>query len=111
VLLVDDVLALQQRMGSRLLGVVINSVPEDGLEAVRSKFTPYLEGKGVRIYGALPQQQALMSLSVSEMAETLNARLLTGAATAEGLAENLTVGAMSVEAAMPYFRRTPLPSR
>jgi hypothetical protein len=48
VLLVDDVLALQQRMGSRLLGVVINSVPEDGLEAVRSKFIPYLEGKGVR---------------------------------------------------------------
>jgi len=106
VMLIDDALALKQRMGKHLLGIVINSVPAEVGDSVRGKITSYLEGQGIRVYGVLPHQQALMSLSVGELIEVLAAKKLTPTVSDDGLVENLSVGAMSVEAAMPHFRRT-----
>ncbi len=107
--LVDDALALRERVGTAgkdtLLGVVINSVPAEAMAAVREKITPYLERQGVAVLGTLPQQQALMSLTVEELRETLNAHVLVPGK-GDGLIETISVGAMSVESAMSHFRRT-----
>ncbi len=104
--LLDDVLALKHRMGSHLLGVVINGVPADALDQVKGKASQYLEKNGIKVYGVLPHQQQLMSISVGELRSILNAKVLTTTSLDEALAENLSVGAMSVEAALPRFRRT-----
>jgi BioD-like phosphotransacetylase family protein len=104
-MLVDDALALKSRMGDRLLGIVVNSVPDDQLEAVRGKVSAFLEGKGVRVYGVLPSDPRLMSISVSELTAVLEAKKLTPEVSDDGLIETLSVGAMSVEAATQHFRR------
>lgn len=105
-MLIDDVLALQFRMAKNLLGVVINSVPADALDQVKGRVSAYLERRGVRIYGTLPHHPALMSISVGELVEVLGAKVISGKGPSDALIENLSVGAMSVESALPHFRRT-----
>jgi BioD-like phosphotransacetylase family protein len=105
-MLIDDILALQFRMKERLLGVVINSVPVEMMEQTRGQVVPYLQKHGIKVYGVLPHQQELMAISVGELMQTLSAKVLTGANRIDALVENLSVGAMSVESALPRFRRT-----
>jgi uncharacterized protein len=104
VMLVDDVLALRHRMGNHLIGVVINSVPEDVVDQVKNKIAPFLEQKGIKVFGVLPHEHMLMSISVSELVQLLGAKVLTGTP-GDGLIENLSIGAMTVEMALSHFRR------
>jgi BioD-like phosphotransacetylase family protein len=105
-MLIDDLLAMQNRIGKdRLIGTVINNVPLDAMPEVKSRVIPYLEKHGIRVYGALPHHQSLMSISVGELIQTLNPQVLTGANQVNALIENLSVGAMSAESALPRFRR------
>lgn len=103
--LVDDVLALKARIGERMLGVVINAVSTDAFELVKNKVAPFLENRGIKVYGVLPHQPSLTSISVSELITITHARVLTANAHLDKQVENLSVGAMSVEAALPRFRR------
>jgi BioD-like phosphotransacetylase family protein len=105
VMLVDDVLALRHRMGDHLVGVVINSVPEDVMDQVKNKIAPFLEHKGIKVFGVLPHEHLLMSISVSELVQLLGAKVLTGTP-GDGLIENVSIGAMTVEAALSHFRRS-----
>ncbi|MBX3063943.1 MAG: phosphotransacetylase family protein [Anaerolineae bacterium] len=104
-MLLDDVLALSTRLGKRLLGVVINSVPTEAMDRIRSQVVPYLEKRGIKVYGVLPLEQALMSLTVGELKQVLHADSLTGDSHMDALVETLSVGAMSGEQALPRFRR------
>jgi uncharacterized protein len=104
--LIDDILALKVRLGDRLLGVVINSVPAEAMTMVKEQVWDYLERTGIKVYGVLPQNPSLMALTVGELTSVLNAKTLNKSANPDALIENLSVGAMSVEAAMPHFRRT-----
>lgn len=103
--LVDDILSLKVRMGARVLGVVINAVPLDALDTVKNKVVPFLEKQGITVYGVLPHTQSLMSISVGELVSITGASVLTANANPGKMVENLSVGAMSVEAALPRFRR------
>lgn len=101
----DDALAAQKRLGDRLIGVVINAVPREDLNYIRDRAVPFLEKQGIKVYGVLPYDPYLRALSVGEVIDQLKAKVLTGAHLRERLIEHMSVGAMSVEAAMPRFRR------
>ena len=103
--MLDDVLAANRRLGDHLLGVVINSVPREDMDYMRNKAVPFLEAKGVKVYGVLPHDPYLRALSVGEIIDALDAQVLTGVHLRERLVEHMAVGAMSVEAALPRFRR------
>ena len=103
--LIDDVLALSSRLGEHLLGVVVNGVPDAAMAQIKGQVAPYLERRGVRVYGVLPQEQSLMALTVGEVIPLLDAKVLTGEDRKDALIENLSVGAMSAEQALPRFRR------
>jgi len=59
------------------------------------------------VFGVLPEDSVLHSVSVSELAEATAAEALSGTEAMDQLVENFVVGAMSVEGALRYFRRTP----
>jgi BioD-like phosphotransacetylase family protein len=67
--------------------------------------TPYLEDKGVRVFGSLPESRNLAALTVGELAEKLKANILTETKNPDALIENMTVGAMTAEAALSRFRK------
>ena len=103
--LLDDVLAARFRLGEQLLGVLINRVPESNRSFVDEYALPYLKAKGIFVVGVLPVVPRLSALSVGELVELLAAEVLTERLDPDALAETLTVGAMTADAALSRFRR------
>jgi BioD-like phosphotransacetylase family protein len=103
--LVDDVLTARFRLGDQLLGVILNRVPDEGREFLNEYALPFLETKGISVLGTLPSVPRLSALSVGELVDLLDAELLTEHMDPDALAESLTVGAMTAEAALSRFRR------
>jgi BioD-like phosphotransacetylase family protein len=103
--LMDDSLTAHFRLGEAMSGVIINRVPADARDFVEQKARPFLEKKGVAVFGALPELRGLAALTVGEIIEVLKAKVLTKVTDTEALIENLTVGAMTAEAALKRFRK------
>jgi uncharacterized protein len=103
--MMDDVLASKRRLGDHLLGVVLNEIPREDMEYITQNVVPFLENQGVTVFGVLPYDPYLRALSVGEVIEALDASVLTGSHLKERLVEHMSVGAMSVESALPRFRR------
>jgi BioD-like phosphotransacetylase family protein len=101
----DDALAANYRLGETLIGVIINRVPVDQTEFVADYAQPFLEKHGVSVFGFLPESRGLAALTVDELIEVLDARVLTGVKSTNALVENLTIGAMTAEAALSRFRK------
>lgn len=105
--ILDDIMAAKYRLSDYMLGVVINAVPANSVQDVQENIIPYLEEQNINVYGMLPYQQQLMTISIGELVDLLQGEFLTGEYLRDRLVENLSVGAMTVEAALPRFRRQP----
>lgn len=104
-LLVDHLLASKQQLGDRLLGVVINDIPHSELESVETLVRPFLEAHGVAVFGLLPRDSLLRSVSVRELTKQLKAKVLCRKDRLDLMVETLTIGAMNVNSALEYFRK------
>ena len=105
--LVDDCLMARQRLGERLLGVLINAVPERAWEFATEICRPCLESRGIPVLGVIPRREELQAISVGELSQVLKAEFLVLEEKNDVLIENLVVGAMSAEQALPRMRRIP----
>ncbi len=105
--LLDDCLVARLRLGERLLGVMVNKVPDEEMEFVVNIARPYLEKRDIPLLGALPLREQLQAISVGELADVLKAEFLALPEKKDELIERLVVGAMSVEQALPRLRRVP----
>jgi len=103
----DQAMVAKKRLGERLMGVVVNAVPQSRMEFVSETLTGFLASKGIKVYAVLPEDRLLSSVSVGELVERLNGRVIVGQEHMDHLVENVMVGAMSVENALKYFRRKP----
>jgi BioD-like phosphotransacetylase family protein len=105
--MLDDALTAQFRLGDRLLGVVLNRVPDDALPFVDEVALPFLAEHGITVLGILPEDRHLAAISVGELVEVLNAQLLAGADKLDEFCESLMVGAMGEKEALRRFRAVP----
>lgn len=101
----DACYAAKERLGDRLVGIVVNGVPGEALEHLNANCLPCLEARGIPILGVLPLRDQLQAISVGELAEVLGGEFLTLPEKEDVLIEQLVVGAMSVEQALPRIRR------
>lgn len=103
---VDHIAAVHRYLGDRLMGVVLNQVLQSQLELVQSRVAPFLENSGVPVLGVIPYDAQTEAPTVQDVVDHLDATLIV-----EGdrrrLVENLSVGAMSADAALSFFRRKP----
>jgi uncharacterized protein len=104
-LLVDRALAAQDYFGEALLGIVVNETPRAYLDHLHDLMGPFLERHHLEVLGVLPRDPRLAAPTVAELAEGLQAEILSGADKTGELVENMLVGAMSAETALTYFRR------
>ena len=105
--LLDDCLVAQLRLGERLLGVVVNKVPDKEMGFVVNVARPYLESRDIPLLGALPRREQLQAISVGELADVLKGEFLALPEKKDVLIEHMVVGAMSAEQALPRMRRIP----
>jgi len=103
----DACVTARLQLKERLLGVLINAVPDKAQELLAQVCRPCLEGRGVPVMGALPLQERLQAISVGELADVLKGEFLALPEKRDVLIEHLVVGAMSVEQALPRMRRIP----
>jgi BioD-like phosphotransacetylase family protein len=108
-LVVDHILMAKQRFGDRLLGVVINDIPDEQYETAIEVLHPYLEKQGVPVLALMPENRTLKSVSIAEIIEQLGATVLCQPENVELdkiMVEELKIGAMDVNSAQSYFRKS-----
>jgi BioD-like phosphotransacetylase family protein len=104
-LIVGSLISARRRLGDRLLGVLINDIPEDRMEEVKTTVQPFLERQGIPILGLLPSSALLRSVSVADLVTQLNAEVLCRPDRLDLMVESLSIGAMNVNSALKYFRK------
>lgn len=102
---VDTILSVQRYVGDRLLGVLINQVEEPQLEFVQSRVVPFLENRGIPVFGMLPRDPALAGISVDELLAHLGGQLIGRREWCSRTVESLMIGAMGADASLSFFRR------
>lgn len=105
IVVVDDLLADKAMLGDRMLGVVLNAVERNRLDFVLDAVVPFLKAKGIPVHAILPLERLFASVSVGELADDLQGEIICRPDLGDDLVENLMIGAMSVDAALTYFRR------
>jgi BioD-like phosphotransacetylase family protein len=103
--ILDDCLVAQLRLGERLVGVVVNRLPDEEVPFFDQVGRAYLERHGIPLLGILPLREQLDAISVEELADALDAEYLTLPDKRGLLIENMVVGAMGVQHALPHLRR------
>jgi len=96
---VDDAAFLKKYIDMREIkfaGVIVNKVNK--LKEFNDEYLPKIEKLGVSVIGALPYMEELNRLSVSYIAESLFAKVITAEDNLNRTAENILIGAMSVDA-------------
>ncbi|MDF1514018.1 MAG: phosphotransacetylase family protein [Anaerolineae bacterium] len=101
----DACIEAKSDVGERLLGSIINLVTDDAYSFMKDDCLPCLEKQSIPILGVIPFREQLQAISVGEIAELLSAEFLTLPEKKDELIEEIIVGAMSVEKALPYIRR------
>ena len=105
IVLVDSLLFAKQQLGEKLVGVLINDIPTDQMEAANTMVRPFLEQQGISVLGMLPRSPLLRSVSVGELVKQLHADVLCRPDRLDLMVESLTIGAMNVNSALEYFRK------
>lgn len=90
-----------------LTGLILNEVPLSMAERVTDIVVPFLEKKGIKVFGTIYEDDTLRSVFISEIVEDLHAEVLVAPHKLDQLVENYLVGAMEVGSAIKYFRRQP----
>jgi uncharacterized protein len=96
---------LYQGFGESLLGVVINKVPLSQLKRVKEAASAQFEAAGIKVLGIVPENRALLALTVGELAESIQGKILNNQDKAGELVENYMLGAMVVDSGTEYFER------
>jgi len=99
----DRLAAARKLFGDRVLGVVLNKVPASQLERVRSQAIASFAEAGVTVLAVLPEDRALFTITVGELAEGISGEILNSAEKSGGLALNFMLGAMTVDTGPTYF--------
>ena len=91
--------------GDNLLGIVLNKVPASRLKRVATEISPRFEAAGIAVLGVLPESRALFTVTVGELADSVQGEILNNAEKSAELVENLMAGAMVVDSGLEYFGR------
>ncbi|MDR1125503.1 MAG: AAA family ATPase [Deltaproteobacteria bacterium] len=103
----DTLVMLKDSLDDRLVGVVLNAVPQSFMGEVENIIAPFLERNGIKILGILPQDPLLAAIRIDVLAEGLGGRIVASQRNSERVVESFLIGTMQVDNFMTYFRRTP----
>jgi BioD-like phosphotransacetylase family protein len=103
----DSLFGMSKLVGDRFCGGIINKVPASAVDYVKDTVRPFLEKKGVKVFGVFAKDRALDAISVRQLNYILNGQVLCCEDRLDEFVENFSVGAMDVDSALNYFRRTP----
>lgn len=100
-----SLLSLNSFLDGRVKSAVVNYVPADKWEHVRSKVIPFLKEKGLKSVVAVPQNPTLGAFQVSTIAEFIDGRVLCCPERIDNLIESFTIGSKYLEGSLSLFKQ------
>ena len=104
---IDSIMGARELLGSHFVGAVINKVPQNAHDYIKKSVRPFLEKKKINVFASLHKDILLDSITVRQLNEILNGKVLCCEEALDNFIENFSIGAMDVDSAVKYFRRTP----
>lgn len=104
-MLPEPALLAQRLLGDAFLGVILNDVRSSRADEMRTSWTPFLERHGVRVWGVMPHDDALSSVTIADIRDALEGTILCAEERLDRPVESFMVGAMGRDKALRYFRR------
>lgn len=90
-----------------IAGNIFPNVPRPLLAKTEGIYRPIMTGHGYRTLGIIPAHPEVTSPTVKEYLEVLGGEILAGEESLERVVEDVVIGAMTIESALIYFRRSP----
>ncbi len=103
---VDYILEAKENLKDRFIGVVLNKVTHEYKQGIKDYIVPFLERKGVDVLGILPHDSLVASVKVEDLNDMLGGKVLCRHDRLDNLVEQFLIGAMQVDKAIEYFKRT-----
>ncbi len=103
---IDYILEAKQDLKDRFVGVILNKITHEYEQNIKDYIAPFLKRKGVDILGILPQDPIVGSVKVEELNDILGGKVVCGQNKLDNLVEQFLIGAMQVDKAIEYFKRT-----
>jgi BioD-like phosphotransacetylase family protein len=101
----DEVMGAADCLRDFLAGVLFNNVEETRAEFIEEQVSGFLRARGITVFGTLPADPSLASITVREIAEALGGVILTAEGELETTVESFMIGAMGQDKALRFFRR------
>lgn len=104
---VDEVLlnsAYYEKEGVEVLGVIVNKVRPNEMDAVERVTRRCLEDRGIRFFGAIPHSPMLEQFTVLQVLEELGGEVIHGEGKLSNRVGRVMVGAMTAHNAIEHFR-------
>jgi BioD-like phosphotransacetylase family protein len=103
---IDYILQAKKDLKDHFIGVIFNKVTHEYKQGVEEYIVPFLNRTGVDIIGILPHDPLVGSITVEELNEMLGGKVLCCHDRLGNLIEHFLIGAMQVDRATEYFKRT-----
>src|SRR5213075_2488174 len=97
--------ALFEKEGVEIIGVILNKVLLGKVDYVSEFARRGLKRKGLELLGVIPHQSILSRPGLDSVREELRTQPLNSVTHSPNQIEDVVVGAMGVNNAVPYFRR------
>jgi BioD-like phosphotransacetylase family protein len=102
----DTMIAVNHYMGKHFAGVIFNNVPRTKVDYLERLVKPMLNREGIEVFGIIPRDKVLSSVSAREVSEVLGGEVLCCEEHLDRLAEQFMVGAMNIDKSYEYFKKT-----
>lgn len=106
----DQALFYNEYLGLKnipVVGTLFNDVPRSLLAKIQGVYVPLLAEKNYQSLGVIPAQPAMTAPTVEEINQILGGEVLAGETNMGLKVEDFVVGAMTIESALSYLRRSP----
>lgn len=91
--------------GLQVVGAVLNYVRRHVIERAKGVASSILRSYGVNVLGVIPRKTELVAPTVAEVYERIGGEILVCEDKLGNIVEEIMVGAMTLESALPFFRR------
>ena len=101
----DGVASAAEPIGDRLSGVVVNLVPKHRIHQVSQELMPELRSRSLPVLGAIPEDRAMLGVTVQQIADYLAGRWAQVPANTDEYVDRFLIGGNIMDSGPSYFGR------
>ena len=101
----DKVLIAREFLGDNFGGIIINWIPKNQAEYLTDFILPFFLEKGIKVFGCIYIDKTLSSVTIKEVADLLEGKILCAKDKVDELISSFMIGAMSEEQALTFFKK------